>query len=57
MLIIKEGTVIPGDGTTVLDEATVYIDGSQIIAVKEGGPGWIAKPLDYGTLVGFGVLV
>lgn len=39
MLIIKNGTVIPGDGTTVLDGATLYVEGNQIVEVKEGGPG------------------
>lgn len=41
MLIVKEGTVIPGDGTTVLDEASVYIDGDRIIDVKAGSPGQV----------------
>lgn len=39
MLIIKNGTVIPGDGTTVLEGATVYIEGNQIVDVQEGNPG------------------
>ncbi|MDQ4079067.1 MAG: amidohydrolase, partial [Chloroflexota bacterium] len=43
MLIIKEGTVIPGDSVSVLEGATVYIDGNQIVDVKEGGPGAIGE--------------
>jgi cytosine/adenosine deaminase-related metal-dependent hydrolase len=39
LLIIKGGTVITGDGTTVLDEAAIYIDGDRIVDIKEGGPG------------------
>jgi hypothetical protein len=39
VLIIKNGTVILGDGITVLDGATVYIEGNQIVDVREGGPG------------------
>lgn len=43
MLVIKNGTVIPGDGTTVLDSATVYIEGDQIVDLREGGPGRTAQ--------------
>jgi len=43
MLIIKEGMVIPGDGTTVLEGATVYIEGDRIVEVKEGDPGRVSE--------------
>lgn len=43
MYIIKEGTVIPGDGTTVQHDATVYIEGDRIVDVKEGGPGQVGQ--------------
>ena len=43
MLIIKDGTVIPGDEKTVLDEATVYIDGNQIIDIKPNGPDLVGQ--------------
>lgn len=43
MLIIKDGTLIPGDGTTVLEGATVYIEGDRIADIKEGGGGRISS--------------
>lgn len=41
MLIIHNGTIITGDGSTVLNRGTLYIDGGYIVDVTERGPGQI----------------
>ena len=36
MLVIRDGAVITGDGTTILNPATVYVEGDRILEVRSG---------------------
>ena len=36
MLVIRDGAVITGDGTTILNPATVYVEGDRILEVRPG---------------------